>query len=142
MRSGFVAWQQRAQNSICFIAQEVWAGSKVPLLAVESISCIEVGVDCFEALYCCHLQLKSYCAAAFLLGAQPPPAHTLELWAAAAGHTSATQVEFAVVQWLECLPLILADSETIDLSLLTLDLLEVPYPIFGIVISSQKNSEA
>lgn len=62
---------------------------------------------------------------AFLLGAQPPQAQTLELWDAVAGHADVTEVENAVMQWLEFIPLVFAEQDTADMSLLTLDLLEV-----------------
>lgn len=74
--------------------------------------------------------LRSACAfagQAFLLGAQPPQAQTLELWEAVAGHADVTEVENAVVQWLEFLPFVFAENETTDMSLLTLDLLEVQF---------------
>ena len=62
---------------------------------------------------------------AFLLGAQPPTAQTLELWDAATGHSDVTQVENTVLQWLHLIPLLFESTEQMDMSPLTLELLEV-----------------
>ena len=72
--------------------------------------------------------LTCLCAGpAFLLGAQPPSAQALELWDTVAGHADVTQVENTIMQWLELVPQLFAEAETLDMSLLILDLLEVPF---------------
>ncbi len=63
-----------------------------------------------------------------MLGAQPPPAHTLEQWDALSGHADVTQLEGAVLRWLEFLPLVFADDGSTDMSLLIVDFLEVTLP--------------